>query len=153
MKANTRLFGEIDIEESKIVKMESGIVGFPELKNFTLLFDEEKKDDKCIMWFQSMDEPVFAMPVMLPQYVKADYNPTINDSLLAPLGALTPENTYVLVTVTVPTDIKKMTVNLKAPIIINTDTCKGAQLIVEDDVPVKYPVYDILKAAKEKGGE
>ena len=39
MKANTRLFGEIDIQEDKIVTLEQGIIGFPELKKFTLIYD------------------------------------------------------------------------------------------------------------------
>ena len=43
--------------------------------------------------------------------------------------------------------------NLKAPLIINMDTHKGVQLIVEDDYPVKYKVYQILKDQKEKAGE
>ena len=63
------------------------------------------------------------------------------------------ENLYVLVTVTVPTDIKKLSVNLKAPVIINVAERKAEQLIVEDDFPVKYPIYDILQAKKEKAGE
>ena len=42
-----------------------------------------------------------------------------------------------------------MTTNLKAPIIINSDTRKGVQLIVENqDYEVKYNVYDVLKARK-----
>ena len=43
MKADTRLFGEIDIEEQKIIHMENGMIGFPELKKFALIYDEEKK--------------------------------------------------------------------------------------------------------------
>lgn len=39
---------------------------------------------------------------------------------------MTPENTFVLVTVTVPEDIKKITVNLKAPIVINVAERKAA---------------------------
>ena len=71
MKANTRLFGEIDIQEDKIVTLEQGIIGFPELKKFTLIYDSEKGDDSdTIMWFQSLDEPQFAMPVMQPSLVK-----------------------------------------------------------------------------------
>lgn len=153
MKANTRLFGEIDIQEDKIVTLEQGIIGFPELKKFTLIYDSEKGDDSdTIMWFQSLDEPQFAMPVMQPSLVKPFYNPTVNDELLEPLGKLGPDNLYVLVTVKVPADIKNMTVNLKAPLIINTDNMKGAQIIVEnDDYDVRFPIYDILKKAKEAG--
>ena len=65
----------------------------------------------------------------------------------------TEENTYVLVTVTVPQDLKKLSVNLKAPIVINVEERKADQIIVEDDFPVKYPIYDILQDKKEKAGE
>ena len=37
-----------------------------------------------------------------------------------------------------------------APIIINTDNMKGGQLIVEDDLEVRFPIYEILKKAKEE---
>ena len=43
MKANTRLFGEIDIDEEKIITLENGMIGFPDLRKFTLIFDKEKE--------------------------------------------------------------------------------------------------------------
>ena len=46
-----------------------------------------------------------------------------------------------------------MSINLKAPIVINSETKRGAQIIVEDDLPVKYMIYDLLKSRKEKAGE
>lgn len=154
MKANTRIFGEIDIDESKIITFVNGMVGFPDMKKFTLIYDEEKKNKGGIMWFQSLDEPEFAMPVMEPTVILPDYNPTVNDELLSPLGELTPDNLYVLVTVTVPSDITKMTANMKGPIIINTDTLLANQIVVENDMQVRFPIYEILKARKEeKAGE
>lgn len=142
MKANTRLFGEIDIEEEKIITLESGMIGFPELKKFTLIYDEEDKEKQhSIMWLQSMDEPMIAFPVMQPYVLKPDYAPTVSDEMLEPLGSMTEENTYVLTTVTAAADKKDTTINLKAPIIINTDTRKGGQFIVEDDYPVKFNIY------------
>lgn len=154
MKANTRIFGEIEIEDEKIITLEKGMIGFPDLNHFALIFDEEKEQkDTTIMWLQSMDEPDIAFPVMMPHVVKEDYDPNVSEAAIAPLGDLNPENTYLLVTVTVPRDIKEFSVNLKAPIIINMDNRKGVQLIVEDDYPVKYKVYDLLKGKKEKAGE
>ena len=154
MKVTTRLFGDIDISDDKIIRMEGGIIGFPELKLFTIIFDKEKEEEKnTVMWFQSLDEPRFAMPVIVPNYVQPEYNPTVNDELLAPLEKLTEDNTYVLVTLKVPSRIEDMTVNLKAPIIINTDTLKGVQLIVEDKYDVQFPIYDILKKAKKEAGD
>ena len=46
MKADTRLFGEIDIQDDKIIKLKEGIIGFPDLQNFTLIYDEEKEGVK-----------------------------------------------------------------------------------------------------------
>ena len=154
MKAKTRIFGKIDIDESKIITFVNGMVGFPDMKKFTLIYDEEKKNKGGIMWFQSLDEPEFAMPVMEPTVILPEYNPTVNNELLSPLGELTSDNLYVLVTVTVPSDITKMTANMKGPIIINTDTLLASQIVVENDMQVRFPIYEILKARKEeKAGE
>lgn len=151
MKANTRLFGDIDIEDDKIIKLKEGIIGFPDLQNFTLIHDEEKKGQGSIKWLQSMDDPAFALPVINPLDVKPDYQLIVNEEGLEPLGCMTEENTFILVTITVPEKIEEMSVNLKAPFVINTDSLQGAQMIVEDDYPVKYKIYNILD--KKKAGE
>lgn len=153
MKAATRLFGEIEIDESKIITFEDGIIGFPDMKKFTLIFDEEKEGRPSISWLQSMDEPEIAFPVMDPLLVCETYNPSVEEELLKNLGTIKEDNLYVLVTVTVPQNIKELAVNLKAPIVINTDTRKASQIIVEDDLPVRYRIYEILEEAKKKAGE
>lgn len=153
MKAKTNYFGTIDIEDEKVIKLEKGMIGFPDLKNFALIFDEEKGlENSKIMWLQSLDDGDLAFPVMMPYIVKEDYNPTINNEILAPLGELNDENTYILVTVTVPRNPTEFSVNLKGPIVINTDNMKGAQVITEDDYPVKYKIKNLSKQ-EEKAGE
>ena len=154
MKAVTRLFGTIDVADEKIITMERGMIGFPNLTHFALIFDEEKKDKKFkIMWLQSMDDGDVAFPVADPIQIKEDYKPLVNEEIIAPLGEMTEENTYILVTVTVPKRVEDFSINLKAPIVINMDTNKGAQIITEDDYPVKYKIYDLLKGDTEKAGE
>ena len=154
MKAVTRLFGTIDVADEKIITMERGMIGFPNLTHFALIFDEEKKDKKFkIMWLQSMDDGDIAFPVADPIQLKEDYKPLVNEEIIAPLGEMNADNTYLLVTVTVPKQIEDFSVNLKAPIVINTDSNKGAQVITEDDYPVKFKIYDLLKAKREKAGE
>ena len=149
MRINTKAFGEIEISDDKVITFEKGIIGFPDLKRFTLLHDEERGTSAGIRFLQSMDEPAFALPVMDPLIVKPDYDPEVEDELLADMGHLTDENILVLVTVTVPSDLTKMTVNLQGPIIINVDERKACQLIVESGTyPVKFPIYDILQARK-----
>lgn len=149
MLVKTKFFGEIDLPEEKIVTLERGLIGLEQYKKYTILYDCEKEEAN-ISWFQSLEEPTLALPVIKPWLVKEDYNPVVEDELLTDLGDLTEENLIILLTMTVPEDIKQMSVNLMAPIIINADTRKGAQIVVENaDYEVKYKIYDILQAKKE----
>lgn len=149
MKLTTRIFGEVEIEDSKIINFPNGIIGFPDLKSFTLMHDEEQGSG-TIKWLQSIEEPGFAMPVIDPLVVCPDYNPEVDKNIIQDIGDLKDEDILILVTVTVPHDLTKMTVNLMGPFIINAEERKGVQAIVENsDYPVKFPIYDILQKNKE----
>ena len=151
MKVTTKIFGEIVIEDDKIIHFPSGIIGFPDLTDFALIHDEEKGAGS-IHWLQSLQEPAFAMPVMDPLIVRPDYNPQVDDELLEPIGELMPEEILVMVTVTIPSDLTRMSVNLRGPVIINTVERKACQVIVEGETyEVKYPIYDILNSRKKEG--
>ena len=153
MKVTTKVFGEITIDDERIITFPKGIIGFPDLTKFAMIHDSEKGVDS-IHWLQSLDEPAFAMPVMDPLIVCSDYNPEVDDELLKHLGELNPEEMLVLVTVTVPKDLKQMSANLKGPIIINSVDRTATQVIVEgDEYQVKFPIYDILNDNKKKAGE
>ncbi len=152
MRVNTKIFGEVDIADDKIIEFIGGIIGFPDLKQFALIHDEERGINSGIRWMQSIQEPAFAMPVMDPLLVKPDYNPEVEDELLKELGGLEADNLLVLVTATIPSDLTKMTVNLCGPLIINSFTRKACQVIVEgEDYAVKFPIYEILR--ERKAGE
>ena len=155
MKVQTKWFGEIDTSEDKVITFEKGIIGFESYKKYMIVFDAQKEAESSIMWLQSLDDAALALPVMKPELVKEDYDPVVEDELINTLGEnIKDAQLVVLVTLTVPSDITKMTCNLKAPIIINADTMKGIQLIADnDDYQVRMPVYDILDSKKEKDGE
>ena len=124
------------------------MIGLADYKKFTILYDCEKENSN-ISWLQSVEEPTLALPVVKPWIIKEDYNPIVEDELLSHIGELTEENLVILVTMTVPEQIEQMSVNLKAPIIVNADTRKGAQIICENnDYEVKYKIYDILNAKR-----
>lgn len=149
MLVKTKFFGEVELPEEKIITLERGLIGLEQYKKFTILYDCEKEQTN-ISWFQSLEEPALALPVIKPWLIKEDYNPIVEDELLTGLGDLTEENLVILLTVTVPENIEDMSVNLKAPVIINADTRNGAQIAVENkDYQVKYKIYDILQKEKE----
>ncbi len=147
MVIKTRIFGEVTIDDDKMISFPNGIVGFPELTDFALIHDAEKGNQGGIRWLQSVQEPNFAMPVVDPLVIRTDYNPSVDDELLKVIGE--GEDLLVLVTITVPTDLKKMSINLKAPLVVNVETRKAVQVILEEDFPVKFQIYDILKANQE----
>lgn len=147
MVINTRLFGEITVDEETKITFPGGIIGFPDLQQFILIHDEDKKDGG-IRWLQSVEEPTFAMPVVDPLMVCENYNPSVDESFLEKIGEAKDEELLILNTITVPSDITKMTVNLKAPFIINATSKKACQVIIEN-YDVKFPVYEILKLRKE----
>lgn len=148
MLVKTKFFGEVELPEEKIITFDRGLIGLVDYKKFTILYDCDKEDGN-IQWLQSVEEPTLALPIIKPWIVRNDYNPVVEDELLRGLGELTEENLVILLTMTVPQDIREMSVNLKAPLIINADTRRGAQIIVENsDYEVKHKIYDILKEKK-----
>ena len=146
MNVKTRLFGEINVADDKIVDMIGGLIGFEALKNFVLINDNDDKDRKGVMWLQSVENGDIALPTMDPSIVYPSYKPSFPEEILAGLGDFDKDEYLILVALTVPKKIEDMSVNLKAPIIIDVDTLSACQIIIDDeDCPVKYPIYDILK--------
>ena len=154
MKAKTRLFGDIDIPEEKILTFEQGVLGFDDCKKFTIIYDTSKNTESSISWLQCMDEPELAFPMISPFYVMEDYNPIVESEWLEPLGEVNEENIIIFVLMNIKSDVTKLTANMKAPIIINSDTRKAAQLIVENqDYEIKYNIYDVVQKQKKAKGE
>lgn len=141
----TRLFGNIEIDETKQLTFENGLIGFPELKRFALIYDEERESKPGIRWLQSLDNADFAIPVTDPLVCVDDYAPAIPKDLFSfPIG----DELLVLVTVTIPADITKMSINLMAPIVINATTRQAVQIIT-DGYEIKHYIYEELKAKRE----
>ena len=153
MRIDTRHFGSIDITEDKVLTFEQGLIGFEQLKKFAILYDTKQNSSADVAWLQSLDEPAMALPVIDPFLVKEDYKVEIGDERLQLLGPLKAEAVSVLVTLAVPQDITKMSVNLCAPIVIHTEKKTGAQIVLDNNnYPVKYYIYDILQQKKAKKG-
>ena len=86
-----------------------------------------------------MTEKGLAFPIVNPFRVAEDYNPTVEDALLEPLGVFETEDLAVFLIATVPGDVKKASVNMKAPLLINTKNRQAMQIIVEnEDYEIKH---------------
>jgi len=155
MLVKTRFFGEVDIEDEKILTFDNGIMGFEDMKRWTLIYDIEKGSEGPISWFQSLDMAELALPVINPYTVTAVYEPVVEDELLKPLGEFKDEELVTLLTITIPSeDPSKTTANFRAPMLINPVNRKGIQVIVNnEDYPIKFSIYESvqkMKAEKNK---
>lgn len=152
MVAETKFFGTIDIEEEKIIEFPMGIIGFENLKKFALVYDSEREERSKISWLQSMEEPLMVLPVINPIDIIEEYSPIIEDELTKSIGDPADADILIFVTMSIPSDLTKMTANLKAPIIINTVNRKAMQVIAENqDYMIKYNVYDAIERLKKAG--
>jgi flagellar assembly factor FliW len=150
MRIETKFFGEVDVDEDKILTFEQGLLGFFDLKKFTVIYDSEN-EDPIISWLQSVDVKEVAFPIINPTLLFADYAPVIEDELLKALGELNEEKLLVFNILTIPEEVKNMTVNLKAPLIIHTSTKKGLQVVVENEAyDIRFPIYEHIKKIKEQ---
>ena len=87
-------------------------------------------------------------------YLVGEYNPIIEDELTKIIGNPADADLLILVSMTIPSDITKVTANLKAPFIINAKDGKAMQVIVENqDYDIRFNVYDFVEKIKKKEGE
>ncbi len=126
MKFNTTRFGEIDMDEGKIITFPLGIPGFTELKRYVLLDYKEP-----IRWLHAVDDPDVAFIVTDPFTLFPDYNLKLDDEEENFLGIKDPA--YVVVLVILTASESNLTANLKAPIVFNASNLKAAQILIDDE--------------------
>ncbi|GEQ20104.1 flagellar assembly factor FliW [Clostridium butyricum] len=138
MKFISKVHGEIEYEEKNVITFNKGIPGFNELKKFILLDLQEYEPFKLL---QSLENDEIALIVTSPYEFFKDYEIKLNDETISNLKIDSPEQVMILTTVTLNSDVKKITTNLQGPIIINTSNNLGEQIILDNS---KYEVKSPL---------
>ena len=128
-KINTSRFGEIEIDEKRIVTFENGIPAFEDEHEFIILpYDEESP----YYFMQSLNSPDLAFLLTVPFLFFPDYTFEVDDETLDELEIKDGDNVLYYSLVSIPNnDLRQMTTNLLAPIILNTANMKAKQLVLE----------------------
>lgn len=134
MKLNTKYHGIKDYEESDIITFGKGIPGFDNLKKF-ILFDV--KDNEVFKVLHSIENNEIGFLVVSPFDVDKNYEFNLDDETIDSLRIKEPSDAMVVNTVTLNSKVEDITVNLKAPIIINLNKKLGKQIILDNE---KYGV-------------
>lgn len=139
---HTRNFGDIEVPQDKIIHIRDGIPGLECMRRCFLV---KVEDTLPIYWLQSVEDGAVALPVVNPLVVDSAYAPRVEDSLWSEL-ALEREADLLIVNVAViPQDIKRMTANMAAPILINIERNIGRQVVLDDGAySMRLPIYEAV---------
>ncbi|MEQ1604150.1 MAG: flagellar assembly protein FliW [Pyrinomonadaceae bacterium] len=118
---------EVSYDENEIITFAEGLIGMPEMRRAVLVPMDEFEP---FCWLASVESEKARFIVVDPHEVFAGYEPFPAEQSV---------QTFAIVKIS--SDWQKTTVNLRAPLVINTETQIGAQLILSDS---KYQFAESL---------
>ena len=127
MKISTTRFGDIEVDDSNVITVLGGIIGFENYYRFVIL---DFLKDSQFRWLQSLNDPEVAFVICDPWYFFKDYNFELSDENQNELEIESLDDIIAVAISTIPTDITKTTLNLISPIIINLKKMIGKQVIL-----------------------
>jgi flagellar assembly factor FliW len=133
MRINTTRFGRIDVDPADVLHFPSGLPGLEDCRDWALLADASSDS---LGWLQSTTRGDVALAVVSPRRFVPEYQVRIPRSELAPLSLLDMRQAQVVVIV--GKTATGLTLNLKAPIVINLEARTGRQVVASGELPLQY---------------
>lgn len=135
-------FGEIEIDDKKIITFPHGIPGLESATRYALIRHDKTNP---ISWLQAVDDPYVSLPVVEPFLVLPDYEFNISDADAGELSVNKRDDLHIVNVVVIPEKLENMTVNLAAPILINIRMNLGKQIIFDrKNYQVQYPAFEAI---------
>lgn len=140
MKIKSRPFGEIDIDETKIITIQGGMFGFEGYDRFVLVGVQEQKPFE---WIQCIDEPSIAFVVLRPDAFMPQYQLLLSDADKAALGVQSESELMSYLVCVIPEDMRNITVNLKGPVAVHPKTLQARQTIsMVESYTVRHRLFE-----------
>ncbi len=134
---------DLGTEESELTHFPAGLPGFEDLKRFKFV---SQADIRPFLWLKSLDEPTIALPVINCLLVNPEVLSGITDDHLKLIGSSERNLVEPYYVLKVNSTTKLITANTKAPIIVNTQTRQGYQILLDvKGVKVDEPLNNLLK--------
>jgi len=129
-KLETLRFGTLEYNAEDVICLPDGLVGMSNLRNWLML---EMGDDVPMKWFQLLDRGDFGFPVSQGYLFHDNYEIPLVQATLDKLGNQDPDHLTSVVITTIHAGGDRVTGNLLAPLLIDTETRRGVQLTLDDD--------------------
>lgn len=136
MLVQTSRFSSVAFEPEDVILFPAGLIGMPQERRWVLLADASAD---AVAWLQSLETPDLAVPVVSPRRFVSGYRLRVTRSELSQLELAENHQAFVLGVVAKNGD--SLTVNLKAPLVINLDKRLGRQVLATDDQPLRYELH------------
>lgn len=133
MQIATSRFGPVDITAADVLHFPAGLPGLAGKSDWVLLSDA---DNDALGWLQSTTHPEKAVAVVSPRRFVDGYEARIARTELAALKLDHAEQAHVLVIVS--SGDRGITLNLKAPVVLNFERGLGRQVIALGDQPLQF---------------
>ncbi len=127
MLIETTRFGQVEIDDSRIITFKDGLLGFPEHRRYALI---QTTEDGVFLWMQSLDDPALAFLVCDPLVFVPDYQVQVRADDLQALGMADVSEGRVLVIVNKAEGY--LTGNLLGPLVIGQKSMLAKQLVLSD---------------------
>lgn len=138
MRIDTKFFGEMEIDELSIIEFEKPILAFEDNKKFAVI---DGMNDLVFTFLQSIEDSSLCFLTIPPALVVEEYDIELSEEIVKLLSLEKPEDVLLFNIITVPENVEDMTVNLKAPIIVNVKNRKAAQeVLAEDKFEIRYRI-------------
>ena len=125
MNVQTTRFGNVEVDESRIINFSGGLLGFSNFTRFTLL---QPDDEGVFFWLQSLDATALAFVVTDPSLWVTDYQATIRRDQMEELRLDTLDDAQIFVIVNRYEGA--LTANLQGPLVVNAKNRDAVQLVL-----------------------
>lgn len=143
MKVQSARFGEIEVAEDSVLQFVSAILGFQEETQYVLI---PQVEESPFQYIQSMRDPNLTFVLADPFLFCADYEFNIEERWLQKLDLHSQEDVDIRVITTVRS-ASDISINLKAPIIINKRNKEAIQIVLDN---TEYSTrYSLLTEQRE----
>ncbi len=139
----------LPVHSENIFHFPEGLPAFEDVKEFVFLC---KPETRPFFFMQALEPKDLAFVCIDPFLICPGYQPIISDTDVKFLHLTRPEDAVIISIVTVTKDMRDITANLQAPVVINISAGIGKQIICEtQNYPVRYRIWDALnKIEKEQ---
>ena len=127
MIIGTSRFGQLEVDEGRLISFDEGILGFPKYRRYALI---QTGEGSGFYWLQSIESEDLAFVVCDPRLFVADYQVPVKLEELESIDLDDAANAQIFTIVNKVGDL--LTGNFQGPLVVNVSSRRAKQLVLSD---------------------